>query len=88
MKTVLILAYPLARPEIGTVAIHWDPLAIAFANWVLSVLFDRRAIAPPPGASAVFDVALVVAFGIECLFVGLAVRWLASLHIREEARSS
>ena len=55
-KTVLILAYPFARPEIGTVVINWDPLAVAF--------------------------------GVECLLVGLAICWLASLHIRKEARST
>jgi hypothetical protein len=90
LKLLLILVYPrLQWPEIVTVALTWDPVAVAFANWAGSHLFDLRGIAPAPGYEETFETVLVIGFGIECFCLGVLVRWIwphltarAGAHLR------
>lgn len=76
LKTLLVVLCRVFRvPELLRLLTTYDPGAFAFANWGASLFFDQRRIAPGPGEAQIFEILLVVGFGIECLLVGLLVRW-------------
>ena len=69
----VILYRSFHAPVLGAVLLKCDPLGIRFADWVLPFFFDLRGIAPPPGASTVFEVLLCVGFALQCFLLGLAI---------------
>ena len=76
LKALLVLLWKFFRvPELMGLLTTYDPGAFAFAEKGAGLFFDQRRIAPAPGESALFEVLLVIGFGIECLLVGLLVRW-------------
>jgi hypothetical protein len=76
-KALLIQLWKLIQsPELLSFLTTYDPVARAFAERLASLFSNPKGIAPGPGASEVFEAALIVGFGLECMFVGLAFRWL------------
>jgi hypothetical protein len=74
VKGAAVIAFPLFHPPVLTRALTtYDPLGVLFADAVLPLFFDLRGIAPPPGAPAVYDVSLVVAFAAQCFILGFAI---------------
>lgn len=63
-------------PGLLSLLTTYDPGAFWFAERTTALLFDQRRFAPAPGEPLVFELALVVGFGIECLLIGMAVTWL------------
>jgi len=76
-KTALILVWKFFRvPFLLNLVINWDPGAFHFAERISGWFFDQRRLAPSPAESMVFELFLVVGFGIECLLLGLLLQWL------------
>jgi len=76
LKGLLVLLASFIRSDALVVLLTtYDPLALAFANWGSSLFFDPRRIAPGPGKARIFEMLLVIGFGIECLLVGFVFRW-------------
>lgn len=76
VKALLVILWRVTRgPELMALLTTYDPGAFTFAEKGAALFFDQRRIAPTPGESALFEVLLVIGFGIECFLVGLLVRW-------------
>ena len=77
LKTTVLLLWRLSQaPSLLKLAIYYDPGAFHFAEKAAGLFFDQRRLAPTPGESALFDVFLVIGFGIECFVLGLIVQWV------------
>jgi hypothetical protein len=75
-KTLLVLLWRFWKfPGLLNLLIHYDPGAFHFAERAAALFFDQRRLAPTSGESALFEIFLVIGFGIECLFLGLMVQW-------------
>jgi hypothetical protein len=77
LKTVFVLLW--RRWSSGwllSLLVYYDPGARYFAEKVTRLFFDYGGITLAPGANALFDVTLVIGFGIECLLAGFLLRWL------------
>ena len=73
-KGAAVVAYRMFHPPwLAAVLTTYDPLGFQFAQVLLPMFFDLRGIAPPPGASAVFEVLLVAGFAVQCFIMGLAI---------------
>ncbi len=68
-KTILILWWHVFRSGVALgLLTKYDPLALAFANWGYSLIYGSRGIWPGGFASSeVFEILLVLGFGIECV---------------------
>jgi hypothetical protein len=76
LKAALVALSGFSKsPFLVTLLTTYDPGAFAFANWGSSIFFDPRRFGPAPGEVQVFEILLVVGFGVECLLIGLLVRW-------------
>ena len=51
------------------------PRRIRIRKLGASLFFDPKRIAPGAGEAQMFEILLVVGFGVECLLIGLTVRW-------------
>jgi uncharacterized membrane protein AbrB (regulator of aidB expression) len=77
LKTAVLLFWRLWQtPTLLKLAIYYDPGAFHFAEKAAGLLFDQRRLAPTPGEAVLFDVFLVIGFGVECLLVGFLLLWL------------
>jgi hypothetical protein len=56
--------------------IYYDPGARYFTEGITQFFFDRRGFTLAPGASAFYEIFLVIGFGIECLVLGFVVQWV------------
>ena len=84
-KTMLVcLSHLVQSPVLITVLTDCDPGAFAFANWGSSLFFEERRFAPGPGEAQIFEILLILGFGIECLAFGFLLRWI-SKHRRKVA---
>jgi hypothetical protein len=73
-KGAAVASYHLfPRSGLAAVLATDDPLGSRFANALLPLFFDLRGIAPPATAPPVFEVLLVIGFGVQCFILGLAV---------------
>jgi hypothetical protein len=63
-------------PGVLNLLIYYDPGARYFAERVTRLFFDYRGITLAPGSNTLFDISLVIGFGIECLVLGFVARWL------------
>jgi hypothetical protein len=76
-KAVLVLSWRFWNTtHFAKLLTVYDPGAVYFAEKVTALFFDQRRIAPPPAESALFEVFLVIGFGVQCFLVGLLLRWL------------
>ncbi|MEO8663435.1 MAG: hypothetical protein ABI693_33575 [Bryobacteraceae bacterium] len=76
-KASLVFLWRLVKsPVLSRLLTTYDPVAYAFAERLASLFYDPKRIAPGPGEAELFEIALVFGFAMECLLVGLAVRWL------------
>lgn len=76
VKALLVILWRVSKgPEFTALLTTYDPGAFTFAEKGAALFFDQRRIAPTPGESALFEVLLVIGFGLECMLVGLIVRW-------------
>jgi hypothetical protein len=76
-KASLVCLWRLVKsPVLSRLLTTYDPVAYAFAERFASLFYSPKRIAPGPGEAQIFEVALIFGFAIECLLVGLAVRWL------------
>ena len=76
-KASLVLLWRVVKsPALSRLLTTYDPVAYVFAESFASLFYDPKRIAPGPGEAQIFEIALVFGFGVECLLVGLAVRWL------------
>ena len=76
-KALLVLLWKLWQlPGLFGMLISYDPVAFIFAERVAGVFFDQRRFFPTPGEASLFEVLLVIGFGIECLLVGFMLQWL------------
>ena len=73
---LVLLTYFIKSPALVSALTTFDPGALTFANWGTSLFFDSRGIAPSPGEAHIFEILLVLAFGIECWCIGFVFRWL------------
>ena len=73
---LVLLTYFIKSPALVSALTTFDPGAFAFANWGASLFFDERRIAPGPGEAHIFEILLILAFGIECWCIGFLFRWL------------
>jgi hypothetical protein len=77
IKALLVLLWRLWQlPVLPNLLVHYDPGAFHFAEKMTRLFFDPRRLAPPPGEALLFEVFLVIGFGIECLLIGLLVQWV------------
>lgn len=69
------------HPGLTHAILTYDPLATWLANWAIAALYPKG-LAPGPGAPQIFEIILVIVFGLECVLVFLAVRW----YLRRQQR--
>ena len=82
-KGVGVAIWHLLRPPaLLKLLTVYDPVGVRISEFGLSRVFDMRGIAPPAGAFPAFEALLILAFGLECLVVGLFL-----LGVRELRRS-
>jgi hypothetical protein len=76
-KTLLVFLWRLWKfPGVLNLLIYYDPGAFHFAEKMAGLFFDQRRLAPTSGESALFEIFLVIGFGIECLVLGFVVQWV------------
>jgi hypothetical protein len=76
-KALLVLLWRLWRlPVLPNLLVYYDPGAFYFAEKMTRLFFDARRLAPPPGEALLFEVFLVIGFGIECLVIGFVLQWV------------
>lgn len=76
-KTLLVFLWRLWKfPGLLNLLIYYDPGAFHFAEKMAGLFFDQRRLVPTLGESVLFEIFLVIGFGIECLLVGFLLRWL------------
>ena len=68
---VLLIWHLFRRRAVLTLLIGYDPLGIWSAESLLPLSFDMRGIAPPAGAASVFEVLLLMGFGLQTFTLGL-----------------
>src|SRR5713226_5087224 len=77
LKATLVFLWRLFPiPGILKLLIYYDPGAFHFAERAAKLFFDQRRLAPTPAESILFEVFLVIGFGIECLLIGFVVQWV------------
>ena len=73
-KTTLVVLFGLWHTAlILRLDLLYDPGAWYFAEKIANFFFRRE---PPPTESVVYEISLVVGFGIECLLIGLMLQCL------------
>ena len=76
IKALLVILWRVSNePELMALLTTYDPGAFKFAESGAAMFFDQRRITPTSGESVLFEMLLVIGFGIECFLVGLLVRW-------------
>jgi hypothetical protein len=76
-KALLVLLWRLFRlPEALSLLTIYDPGAFFFAEKVPALFFDLRGIAPSARGTQLFEVLLIIGFGLESLLLGLIVQWV------------
>lgn len=76
-KAILIIVWRLFRPPLlGALLTKCDPAAAFLAERTTSLFFDQKRLFPSSGEGLFFEIALTISFGIECMVVALAIRWL------------
>lgn len=76
LKGLLVLTWRLFRiPELLGLLTTYDPGAFWLAEKTTALIFDQRRIAPSSAETIAFELLLIVGFGIECLLLGLLIRW-------------
>ena len=76
-KGVGVVIWHLFRPPaLLKLLTVYDPVGVRISEFGLSRVFDMRGIAPPAAAIPAFEALLILAFGLECLVVGLFFLWL------------
>ena len=70
--TGLFIWHVFRTAALMNVMTAYDPLGVRLADAVLPLFFNMRRMAPPAGAFPVFESVLVLAFGLQCLVLGLA----------------
>ena len=77
LKTAVLLFWRLWQtPALLKLAIYYDPGAFHFAEKAAGLFFDQRRLAPTAGESILFEVFLVIGFGLECLVLGFIIQWV------------
>lgn len=77
VKTLLVALWRGSQgPELMTLLTTLDPGAFAFAVNGVASFYDQRRIAPTPAEATLFEALLIIGFGVECMLVGLVIRWL------------
>lgn len=80
LKGILLLLWRLWElPELTKPLIYYDPGALFFAERMVRLFFDPRRLFPGHGEAALFELFLVLGFGIECLIAGFVLRWVLLL---------
>jgi len=80
--TALFIWHVFRTATLMNVLTVYDPLGVRLADAVLPLFFNMRRIAPPAGAFPVFEIVLVLAFGLQCLVLGLAFNEARRLLVR------
>ena len=76
-KTFLVFLWRLWKfPGLLNLLIYYDPGAFRFAERMAGLFFDQRRLAPTSAESALFEVFLVIGFGVECLVLGFVAQWV------------
>lgn len=76
LKSLMVLAWRLFQPpRLFDFLTTYDPGAFVFAERGVSLFFDQRRIAPSGGEAALFELLLVVGFGMECFILGFLIQW-------------
>jgi hypothetical protein len=79
LKALLIVTWRVSRlPALLIVLMRCDPVAVFFAERTTAAFYDQRRLFPGAAEGLFFELALTLAFGVECLFVGLLIRWFWS----------
>lgn len=77
LKSLTVLLWRTFRtPGVLDLLTTYDPGAFWFAERVSALVFDQRRIAPSAAETIIFELMLILAFGVECLLVGFLVAWL------------
>ncbi len=77
LKATLVLLWRLSQiPGILKLLVYYDPGAFHFAEKTAGLFFDQRRLAPTPAESILFEIFLVIGFGIECLVIGSLAEWV------------
>jgi hypothetical protein len=83
VKVAAVLVYRRFRiPELGVALTAWDPLSVRFAEAALPLFYNLRGVAPPAGASELYDFLLVAGFAAQCFAVAWALTSAARLFGR------
>jgi hypothetical protein len=76
-KTLLIVLYRIYQSTIVIkLAITYDPIGYWMSSIITSFFYDQRRFAPAPGEDAFREIAIVIAFAIECAVLGLIVQMI------------
>lgn len=76
-KTALVVLFRVWHAALVLrLALYYDPGAWQFAEKMTNLFISHE---PTRRDAAVFDISLVIGFGIECFLIGLALRWLVQL---------
>jgi len=77
LKALLVVIWRFSQsPEVLTLLTTYDPIAFRFAEKGAALFFDPRRIVPGAGEALLFEVLLVVIFGLESMVVGLVAQAL------------
>ena len=77
IKTLLLILLRLTGSKgLLTLLTIYDPGAMYFADRITRLFFDNRSIPFATGVDTLFEICLVIGFGIECLLAGFLFRWL------------
>lgn len=77
VKGVLMLSWHyFGTPDLLNVLVAYDPGAFWLAEQVVPLVFDQRRILPTPMEDFVFQLVMVLGFGLECLAAGVSLRLL------------
>ena len=76
VKAALVAVWKFGEvPLVGQILTFYDPGAFYLARTATAMAFDQRRLFPGASEASLFVAVLIVGFGLECLVLGLVVRW-------------
>lgn len=89
VKGLLVILWRFSQsPELLALLTDYDPVAFQFAEKSVALFFDPRRIAPGDGEALLFEIMLVVAFGLECMIIGFVTQALIRRRWRRSSESA